>query len=402
MTLSFRPARAEDLDELVTIHTSAFPDPRGYAARVHNFTANALGTLDDLWLAEEGGVLLAHAFLFSLQAWFGGQCVRVSGIATLGVAPTARGRGVASELLTHLHEVARARSDAAIILYPFRQAFYKRLDYAGASPYRRLRFRPQAIPWSASASASVALRLRAATGRDRRAMASCWDAAAAARTGELVRAERAWDARLAHERRTWLVVEGENGVEGYVAWTVTKPDSFVETTMVVDELASISDRARQSLWAAVGAQGAQVATVQADVPEDDPMVYALDDARPSASAEAQVEHPLGVLACGPMLRVVDPATALTARGWGESGALVLQIGERRLELRTRDGRGTVRETQAEPDLRLDARTLAAIAYGGMRVVSAARLGWVVARESRAVSVADKIFALPSYFSIDRF
>ncbi len=38
----------------------------------------------------------------------------------------------------------------------------------------------------------------------------------------------------------------------------------------------------------------------------------------------------------------------------------------------------------------------------MRVVSAARLGWVVARESRAVSVADKIFALPSYFSIDRF
>jgi len=233
-------------------------------------------------------------------------------------------------------------------------------------------------------------------------MASCWDAVAAARTGELVRAERAWDARLAHERRIWLVAEGENGIEGYVAWTVMKPDPFVEALMVVDELASISDRARRLLWAAVGAQRAQVATVQADVPEDDPLIYALDDGHPSASAQAQVEHPLGVLACGPMLRVVDPAAALAARGWGESGALVLQIGERRLELRSRDGRGTVRETRAEPDLWLDARTCAAIALGGLRVAGAARLGWVNARESRAISVADQIFALPPYFSVERF
>ena len=396
MTLSFRPARVEDLDELVAIHTSAFPDPRSYAARVHNFTANPLGTLDDLWLAEEAGVLLAHAFLFPLEAWFGGQRVRVGGIATVGVAPPARGRGVASRLLTHVHEVARARGDAATVLYPFRQAFYTRLDYAGASPYRRLRFRPQAIP------GSVTLRLRAATGRDRRTMATCWNAAAAARTGELVRTDRAWDARLAHERRTWLVAEGDDGIEGYVAWTVTKPDPFVETLMVVDELATISDRAWQSLWAAVGAQGAQVATLQADVPEDDPIVHALTDAHPAASAQSQVEHPLGVLACGPMIRIADPITALAARGWGKSGTLVLQVGEARLELRSCEGRGTVRETQAEPDLRLNARTLAAIAFGGLRVASAQRLGWIATREARAVSVADEIFALPPYFSFDRF
>ena len=178
--------------------------------------------------------------------------------------------------------------------------------------------------------------------------------------------------------------------------------SPVVESIVVDELASISDRARQSLWAAVSAQGAQVATVQADVSENDPIVYALSDANPSASAQAQVEHPLGVLACGPMVRVTDPATALTARGWGESGALVLQVGEARLELRSCDGRATVRETQAEPDLRLNARTLAAIAFGGLRVASADRLGWIATREARAVSVADEIFALPPYFSFDRF
>jgi predicted acetyltransferase len=233
-------------------------------------------------------------------------------------------------------------------------------------------------------------------------MASCWDAAAAARTGELARTERAWDARLAHERRTWLVAEGEHGIEGYVAWTVTKADPFVETLMVVDELASISDRARQSLWAAVATQGAQVATVQADFPEDDPIVYALSDAQPSASAQAQVEHPLGVLAGGPMLRIADPATALRARGWGASGALVLEVGETRLEFRSCEGCGTVRETRAEPDLKLSARTLAAIAFGGLRVASAQRLGWIVTREASAVAAADEIFALPPYFSFERF
>ena len=90
MKASFRPATEDDLERLVEIHLGAFPDPRSNEARLRNFARNPLGTLSDLWVLVEGGVLVAHAFLFPLEAWFGGRRVAVGGIATVGVAPEAR------------------------------------------------------------------------------------------------------------------------------------------------------------------------------------------------------------------------------------------------------------------------------------------------------------------------
>ena len=72
-------------------HTAAFPDARGVPARRRNFTANPLGTLDDLHVVVEDGRIVAHAFLFALGVFFGGKVVPTGGIASVGVAPEARG-----------------------------------------------------------------------------------------------------------------------------------------------------------------------------------------------------------------------------------------------------------------------------------------------------------------------
>src|SRR5262245_39979606 len=77
-----RPARAADVDRLLEIHANAFPDPRAMEARRRNFLENALGNFDDLRVVEEeGGRIVAHAFLFRLEAWFGGRGVPSGGIA---------------------------------------------------------------------------------------------------------------------------------------------------------------------------------------------------------------------------------------------------------------------------------------------------------------------------------
>ena len=81
----------------------------------------------NLYVLVEDETVLAHAFLFPLEAWFGGARVRIGGIATVGVAPEARGRGLGSRLVEHLHELSLERGDALTVLYPFRQAFYARL-----------------------------------------------------------------------------------------------------------------------------------------------------------------------------------------------------------------------------------------------------------------------------------
>lgn len=396
MKVSFRPAAEDDLERLVEIHASAFPDPRGHEARVRNFARNPLGALSDLWVLVADGVPMAHAFLFPLEAWFGGRRVPLGGIATVGVAPEARGRGLGTRLLEHLHAVSAARGDALTALYPFRQGFYARLGYAPASGYRRLHLHPASIPWRCEAPA------RAVRASDRAALVACWDAAAARGTGVLARTERVWDARLADASRTWLVVEGAAGVEGYVAWTVEQDEAHAETRLVVRELAARSPAAERSLWGLVGAQRDQVAVVHADVAADDPLDGALVDADRARFGDASLEHAVGDVATGPMLRVVDAARALAARGWAADGAAVLAIDGVTLELAAQAGRATVAPSTAPPDARLAARALAAVALGGLRASHAARLGWLEARDEAALARLDALLALPPFFSPDPF
>ena len=93
MPASFRPAREDDLERLLDLHTSAFPDPRGRPARTRNFEKNALGAFSDLHVLVEDDTVLAHAFLFPLEAWFGGARVPVGGVATVGAAADGAGGG---------------------------------------------------------------------------------------------------------------------------------------------------------------------------------------------------------------------------------------------------------------------------------------------------------------------
>src|SRR5689334_13749096 len=107
--LRFRAATADDLDRLLEIHLTAFPDDRTIEERKRNFTATAFGTYGDLVVAEREDGIVGHAFLFPLEAWFGGRAIRMGGIASLGVAPEARGQGVGTALLGHLHVLSDIR-----------------------------------------------------------------------------------------------------------------------------------------------------------------------------------------------------------------------------------------------------------------------------------------------------
>jgi predicted acetyltransferase len=398
MAFTFRTAREADLDRLLEVHTSAFPDPRGREARVRNFTRNPLGRFEDLCVAEDAGAIVAHAFLFPLEAWFGGVRVRVAGIASIGVAPEARGRGVGSAMLEHLCRMAAARGDAVAVLYAFRQGFYARAGFATASSYRRLRLHPASIARRAQAE----LRARAATGADRGAMEACWEHAAKRRTGSLVRGERAWENRLANERRVWLVVEGAQGVEGYVAWSLVQSEPHAQTVLVVDEMAARTDAAERSLWAVVGAQRDQVSEVRVDVASDDPIDRAVVDADEGRFGDAQVEHVLGEVAAGPMVSMLAVEAGLSARGWAADGSVVLEVQGQRYGLNVKDGRAAVEPSRDEPDLTLDRRALSAIAYGALGVADAARLGMLAPRDEEALARADALFRLRPYFSPDPF
>lgn len=403
--LTFRQACEDDLDRLIEIHQSAFPDARGYDARRTNFLANGFGSFDDLQIAEKDGLIVAHAFLFPLKSWFGGVPVGVGAIASVGVAPESRGQRIGSALLAHLHAVSLARGDALTMLYAFRQGFYHRHGYGPVSPSRRLTVSPRAIPqeWVAAAQRSE---VRRATASDREEILRVYENAARRSTGFIGRTEALWERRFLDERRQWFVVGAPGKVTGYVGWKLRQTEPHAMTRLLVDELVAADDPTRRLLFGAIGAQRDQATELEIDVADDDAIGRAFVDADGARFGTSDVEHPHGVVVGGPHVRVHEPALGLGARGYLGEGTLSIDVDAApRLLLTVEHGRGKVgsyHRQRAAADITVDARTLSSILYGALLPSDAKRLGWLEAKDDAALARADSLLALPAFFALDAF
>src|SRR5262249_47599121 len=143
------------------------------------------------------------------------------------------------------------------------------------------------------------------------------------------------------EGTTWLVVESTTRVEGYLGWTLQQPEAHAATTLFVREIVSSTDAAMRSLWGLVGAQQGQIAEAHVDVALDHPIEQVLVDADSGRFGDVRVEHVLGEVVAGPMIRILDVTRALEARGYEAEGRLAFSIGAENMVLSVRDGKGEV-------------------------------------------------------------
>ena len=413
--LRFRPATSDDLDRILEVHLPAYPDERTAEERRRNFTASRFGSLDDLVVAERAGDIVGQAFLFPLEGWFGGRAVRIGAIASVAVAPEVRGQGVGSALLHHLHVASDVRGDALTMLYAFRQRFYARLGYGTSSSRRRLTIAPRSIPasWRALARA----RVRRARGEDKDALKAAYARSSAKATGWLTRSDAFWERHLARERRQFLVAERParegGGLSGYVAFELRQDEAHAATSLFVDELAADDDVTRLALVGALAAMRDQVVELELEVEDGDPLELALVDSDGNRSGTARVEHELGVVVGGPLVRVEDVPRALEARGYAADGAFDVVVhaaegeangagDELAVSVRVEGGRAQVSAARgAASALRATRAALASMLYGGLRPSAAARMGLADADE-RTLARTDAIFAMPSMLPVDPF
>jgi predicted acetyltransferase len=401
--LAYRPAAPADLDRLIEIHAAAFPDPRDHAERRKNFTANPLGEMDALWVAVAGGEILAHAFLFPLRAWFAGGSVEIGAVASVGVAPEARGRGVGRGLLEHLHRQADERGAAVLVLYAFRQGFYARHGYAAATPSRWLRLHPASIP--AAWRREEGVQVRGAREGDRAAIEKAYARSAARAHGWIARPAALWDRKFANERRIWVVATRARKLTGYVCWVLEQAESHAATRLVVRDLIADDAATRRALLGAVGAQRDQVSVAEIEVSARDPLDRALTDADRGWGGTERIEHALGTLCGGPMVRLVDTARALAQRAYAADGAIDLLVdGRTPLHLAVTRGKGTVSLSHSRAPrapLIIERPALGAVLYGGLTSSEAAALGWARA-ENSTLARADALFASPPFFALDAY
>ncbi|MFO0675042.1 MAG: GNAT family N-acetyltransferase [Polyangiaceae bacterium] len=400
--LTFRPARPSDLDALLEIHLAAFPDPRGLEARRRNFVDNPLGSFDDLHVAAEDDVPVAHAFAFPLTTHYGGRPVRTLGIASVGVAPHARGVGVAKALLQHLHEFGRARHDAIAMLYAFRQGFYARVGYAAASSRKRLVFAPAAIPRS---FVTGDFRMRPATFADRGALESLFAEMLDRVSGRFTRDSRAWDRRLLDERRLFALADDGTSPKGYVAYSLVQTEAHAETTLVVEELVATSDASERALLGFLRNFRDQATSVTLEIDERSPLDRLLVDAARHRHGTESFEHTVGAIGAGPMVHVLDAEAALSARGYLADGTLDFVVDGRRFGLVVERGRGRVTSGDASSAgssaLAMDGPTFSAITFGSLAVRDAARFG-LVQGPVGILPEADRILGLPPVHALETF
>ena len=392
--VTLRGATESDLDRLIEIHTACYPDERGAGARRLNFVQNALGRLDDLRVAERGGRIVGHAFGFSLRAWFGGASVPAVGIASVGVAPEARGSAVGGAIVRGLEDEARARGAVVSILHAYRQGFYARLGYATVTSNRRLACDPRAVPraWIDQARDAG---IHAASGKDADKISALYMHSARASTGWLERSESLWARRFADERLQFFVLPGA----GYVACETWQREPHAATRVLVRELVADGDDARRALWGFLGLQAGQAHEIDVEIAEGDPILFALGDVDGARFGDERVEHDLGRIVAGPMIKLLDARAALAARGYAKSGEASVRPGDA-LRVIVRDGRASV-ESGSSDAVEMQPAALASIAYGGLRARDAVRLGLASGSEV-AVARADELFATPPFFTVDRF
>lgn len=329
----------------------------------------------------------------------GGEFVPCAGITSVGVLPTHRRRGIMRSLLRRqLDELHDQRTPLAY-LWASEAAIYQRFGYGLGSltaafditrPRSRLlhpveptgRFRLVTKPEALKSFPEVYERVRPT------------------RPGMLARDEAWWNIVLrerSHEPGMkagplFMVLYETEGPDGYVAYRVEESWGHTggpEHIIHVEEMISATPDAYGALWRycfdidlARRVQGWRR-------PADEPLLHMLEEPRA-----------LGLqLRDGTWIRLVEVGDALAGRRYAVEGRLVLEVrdgfcdwNDGRWELEGGPEGAECRRTGAEPDLVLDAATLASTYLGAAGFPTLARAGRIEERTAETLTRADAMFA----------
>ena len=320
--------------------------------------------LASLRLVRRAGHVVGGLAVQPCGQWFGGRAVPMGGVRIVGVAPEARGAGVARFLMDACVREHRQRGWPVSTLFPATRGLYRRSGYevAGSWPTWRL-------PLEEAAPAEKGLTLRAFDLSDAAAMAALrqlYDAHARRTDGHLDRSDWYWARvfrQLPGEGAGNLVyaylLEGAAGPEGYVIYTQPAGGPRRYRLKVRDWVAA-TPAARRRLVRFFADHRSLADEVTLHAGPADPLLVMAEAPRMTPA----VDHPW-------MLRVADVQAALEARGWPAGVGLEVAIAvkdpllpenERPFVLTVEAGRAATR-LGGDAAVRMDVRGLAALYTG---------------------------------------
>ncbi|RXZ73064.1 GNAT family N-acetyltransferase [Agromyces albus] len=347
----------------------------------------------------------------------GGRSVDAWAVSSVTVSPTHRRRGIARALMAGSVADARAAGAALAMLTATEATIYGRFGYAPAAQAATITIDRPRVRWIGPAAPG---RLELVEPAELRNDAAALVRRAVARTpGEIDRWPGLLDRVLGlidlerdFARATRVVrYDDEDGQpQGFVTYRITR-ELDEPGILDFDFLVAATDDAERALWRFLVEQDFVTAVRGRLRSIDEPVAWLLED--PRAITVSDVVDHLWV-------RVLDPVAALSARVYGATGTLTLEIadpdgpadGTFELEV-AGNGRGELRRvddtpsapmatpTRAAPStrrsrpsqgIRLGVQELGAIYLGGVRPSVLARAGRLAEVAPGSIALADRMFA----------
>jgi predicted acetyltransferase len=326
---------------------------------------------ENLRVVTEGGAIRGGLGFYRFAQQWRGRAVPMIGLAGVGVAPAARGTGLARAFLVSTLREARDEGVPLAALYASSVAVYRSVGFEQAGTTIRWSAPIASLPRGAAELACEPFDPSALFAAEGATLRALYEARAARWSGHLARTDAIW-------KRIALPYKGTprgyrfgpaDAPEGYVVYTHEPGHKALEFSIVVRDLVLATPRATARAMALLSGTRSLATELRWLGCATDPMLSLL----PEQSA-TPIEHSRW------MLRILDPARALSLRGYARDGRAELAVhdpllGDVALSLEVKDGRAAVR-TIDRAALRVDVRALAALYAGAIHPSTLAVMGLV--------------------------
>lgn len=414
MSVTFRFARPEELEEIVRLTGHSFPglgrEPGSWLSR---FQETVYGDGPEIiWVGEDGGRLVASCQLHRITHWVSGVAFPAMGLGTVAIAPTHRQRGLAGRMVATGLVAARERGDVLSSLYPFRASFYGRYGYGLAGDSHQYHVAPGALPPSEERAAVEVM----GTPEAHAEVAAYYERWAAGQTGQVRRTTGVWDALAGGNDRLLVAFrDGGGALQGYALATYPTHLPPHERFLSVEEMAWSTAEARRGLYGWLATLGDQWRGIAIRALPEHRLQDWLKEPR---LAKAPLPNwglwfPSALLMRGPMFRLLSIPEAWSARSVPEEARLTLRVevtdpelpeNEGVWRLRMEGGRVAVETGDGAADvaLRTSIQTLGRLFMGALPSRAAVEAGLAILDRPGPLDDLDRALRLPECWTFDRY
>ncbi len=386
-SLEFGPPTEADLPQMGLVLSRAFePTPEDALEWVRDGVG-----LENARVLRENGAVVATSMRAPMGIWLGGRSVPQVGIAGVAVAPEARGRGLAREIMRHcLLEMANL-GEPISTLYSAMHPLYRSVGYETAGHLFSAR-----VPAGMIQSGDRGTDWRPLVEGDLPGVKACNRQRARFISGALDRGPYVWNWVLkpkAGPAEAYVAPDASGGIEAYCIYRVT-PRTDGPTTgnargklMNLVDFGYINGSGLDRLMGFLRSFSSVVGEIDLADHPGSPLLSRLPDRRFAMN----IHDPW-------MLRVVDVAGALEARGFAEaiSCEFVLRVHDAMIEannqplhVRIDGGKAGIRmakDAETSNAIDVDVRHLAPILTGAQGATQLASLGLVRGNESETAKL----------------